>query len=68
MEKTTLKQVINGSSQVRKELAKALGCNISYVYMLEKGDRRPGPDKAAKIEEFFHGQITFEDLLKPDGA
>lgn len=48
------------------ELADKIGVSQAYVNMMKKGERRPSPELAQKIEAVTG--IPFKNLLLPDGA
>jgi transcriptional regulator with XRE-family HTH domain len=46
-------------------LAEQLGVTQGYVSELERGDKIPSDDVAAKIEEVTCGSVTFLELKHP---
>jgi transcriptional regulator with XRE-family HTH domain len=46
----SLKEYLEHNDMAEKDLAKKLGVSISYVSMLKRGERRPSPELAKKIE------------------
>jgi DNA-binding transcriptional regulator YdaS (Cro superfamily) len=44
-------------------LSKATGIKLVYLKQIQKGYRRPGPEKAKAISEALNGDITVEELL-----
>ena len=50
----------------REKFARLIGTTKNYVNLLACGSRRPSPELAVKIEKATNGQVTFEELLRPD--
>ena len=48
------------------ELARKLGLSAPFITQIIKGDRRPSPEIAQKIEEKTGGQVTRMELLYPN--
>lgn len=56
-----LKQYLDKGDVTEKDLAERLGVSIAYVNMLKRGERRPSPELAVKIESITG--IPFRKLL-----
>lgn len=64
-----LRQYLEAGKMSEKELSTCLGISIAYVNLLKRGERRPSPDLAQKIEKLTG--IPFRNLLmgdKPNAA
>lgn len=61
-----LKKYLESGHLSEKELAEKLGVTISHVNMIKRGERRPSPELAKKIEEITG--IPFQALLLGDDA
>jgi len=46
-----------------EQYSKKAGISVSFACMIERGERRPGPEKAKRIQEMSGGAITLEDQL-----
>jgi len=46
-------------------LAEQLGVTQGYISEIERGDKTPSDDVAAKIEEVTRGAVTFLELKHP---
>jgi transcriptional regulator with XRE-family HTH domain len=69
MKYKTIEEYLERSGKTEKELAQLLGISQPYVNQLKRGERRPTPELAAKIEAVTG--IPFRALLfgaKPDAA
>ena len=60
----TLKEYLETGIVSERDLAEKLGVSISYINMLKRGERRPSPELAQKIETITG--IPFRSLLLPE--
>ena len=49
-----------------KDLAASLDIDEGYVTHILKGDRRPSPELALKIEQLTKGMVSRMDVLYPE--
>ena len=57
-----LRKAKGGSGISRSTLAKKIGVERSYIYRLEKGERKPSFDLALRIAQYFGCRV--EDIYR----
>lgn len=62
----SIEEYLTQNKMSEAELAEKIGVTQAYVNMMKKGERRPSPELAQKIEAVTG--IPFKNLLLPDGA
>ena len=59
----TLKEYRKIKKWMQKEVAATLGVTLSCISMIERGERKPSPALAQKIELMTDGAVPFKSQL-----
>lgn len=63
-----IKEYLRKKGITSKEAAEQLGIHDSYLRLIWRGARAPGPKLALKIQEWTQGELKTEDMIDPDKA
>lgn len=61
MKNDTLQTLRLKNNLTRNDVAKSIGVTVTYVYMLENGDRKPSDDLKIKLARLY--ECSIEDIF-----